>query len=90
LNKKELVDRIAEVTNINKTTTQKALNGTLMAIAKTLMNGDTITLVGFGAFSVSKRKSRQGKNPKTGETIKIPAKNVAKFKAGKNLLESIN
>ena len=90
MNKKELVECIAEAAQINKADAEKALNGTLVAIAETLKNGDKVTLVGFGTFSVSKRDSRQGRNPQTGDTIKIPAKNVARFKAGSKLSEAIN
>ena len=90
MNKKELVESIAEAAEINKVAAEKALNGTMTAIAEALKKGDAVTLVGFGTFSVSKRDSRQGRNPKTGDTIKIPAKNVARFKAGSKLSETVN
>ncbi|MDR3629837.1 MAG: HU family DNA-binding protein [Desulfocapsaceae bacterium] len=90
MNKKELVESIAGAAEINITSAEKALNGLLKAISETLGKGDTVTLVGFGTFSVSKRESREGRNPKTGETIKIPAKKVARFKAGSKLSEAIN
>lgn len=90
MNKKELVECIAEAASIGKTDAEKALNGTLKAIADALKKGDKVTLVGFGTFSVSKRDSRQGRNPQTGDAIKIPAKNVARFKAGSKLSEEIN
>jgi DNA-binding protein HU-beta len=90
LNKKELVESIAEAAEINKVAAEKALNGTMMAIAGALKKGDAVTLVGFGTFSVSKRESRLGRNPKTGDTIKIPAKKVARFKAGSKLSETVN
>ena len=90
VNKKELVESIAEAAEINKVAAEKALNGTMVAIAEALKKGDAVTLVGFGTFSVSKRESRQGRNPKTGDTIKIPAKNVARFKAGSKLSETVN
>jgi len=90
VNKKELVESIAEAAEINKVAAEKALNGTMMAIAEALKKGDAVTLVGFGTFSVSKRESREGRNPKTGDTIKIPAKNVARFKAGSKLSETVN
>ena len=90
VNKKELVESIAEAAEINKVAAEKALNGTMTAIAEALKKGDAVTLVGFGTFSVSKRESRQGRNPKTGDTIKIPAKNVARFKAGSKLSETVN
>ncbi len=90
MNKKELVESIADAAEINKVAAEKALNCTMMAIAEALKKGDAVTLVGFGTFSVSKRESRQGRNPKTGDTIKIPAKNVARFKEGSKLSETVN
>ncbi len=90
MNKKELVENIAGAADISKAAAEKALNSTLAAIATTLKNGDKVTLVGFGTFSVSKREARKGRNPQTGKTIDIPAKNVAKFKAGSKLSEAIN
>ena len=90
MNKKELVESIADAADISKAAAEKALNGTLAAIAETLKKGDKVTLVGFGTFSVSKRDARQGRNPQTGATIDIPAKKVAKFKAGSKLTEAIN
>jgi len=90
MNKKELVEKIAGAADISKAAAEKALNGTLLAIADTLKNGDKVTLVGFGTFSVSRREARKGRNPQTGKIIDIPAKNVAKFKAGSKLAEAIN
>jgi DNA-binding protein HU-beta len=90
LNKKELIESIADHAGINKAAAEKALNSTLMAISETLKNGDAISLVGFGTFSVAKREARQGKNPQNGDIIKIPAKKVVRFKAGKNLSETVN
>ena len=90
MNKKELVESIASAADISKAAAEKALNGTLAAIADTLKKGDKVKLVGFGTFSVSKRDARQGRNPQTGQAIKIPAKKVAKFKAGSKLSEAIN
>ncbi len=85
-----MVESIAEAAEINKVVAEKALNSTMVAIAEALKKGDAVTLVGFGTFSVSKRESREGRNPKTGDTIKIPAKNVARFKAGSKLSETVN
>jgi len=90
MNKKELIESIASAADISKASAEKALNGTLAAIAETLKKGDKVTLVGFGTFSVSNREARQGRNPQTGAAIKIPAKKVAKFKAGSKLSETIN
>lgn len=90
MNKKELIESIADAADISKAAAEKALNGTLAAIAESLKNGDKVTLVGFGTFSVSKREARKGRNPQTGADIEIPAKNIAKFKAGSKLSEAIN
>jgi len=90
MNKKELIESIADAAEISKAAAEKALNGTLAAIAETLKKGDRVTLVGFGTFSVSKREARKGRNPQTGAEIKIPAKNIAKFKAGSKLSAAIN
>jgi DNA-binding protein HU-beta len=90
MNKKELIESIAGAAEISKAAAEKALNGTLAAIAESLNKGGKVTLVGFGTFSVSKRDARQGRNPQTGKAIKIPAKKVVKFKAGSKLSEAIN
>ncbi|KJR98127.1 MAG: DNA-binding protein [Desulfobulbaceae bacterium BRH_c16a] len=90
MNKKELIESIAGAADISKAAAEKALNGTLAAIAESLNNGDKVTLVGFGTFSVSKRDARQGRNPQTGKDISIPAKKVVKFKAGSKLSEAVN
>jgi DNA-binding protein HU-beta len=89
MNKKELVEAMAEAADISKAAAEKALNGMLMAVTETLANGDKITLVGFGTFSVAKRAARKAKNPRTGEMIKIPAKKVAKFKPGSKLADAV-
>jgi DNA-binding protein HU-beta len=90
MNKKELIESIAGAADISKAAAEKALNGTLAAIAESLNKGGKVTLVGFGTFSVAKRDARQGRNPQTGKAIKIPAKKVVKFKAGSKLSEAIN
>ncbi len=90
MNKKELIESIAGAADISKAAAEKALNGTLAAIAESLNNGDKVTLVGFGTFSVSKRDARQGRNPQTGKAIKIPAKKIVKFKAGSKLSDRVN
>ena len=89
MNKAELISKIAEDAGITKVQASAALESFVEAVTKTLKKGDKLTLVGFGTFSVSKRAARKGRNPKTGETIKIKAKRVAKFKAGKELSEKI-
>jgi DNA-binding protein HU-beta len=85
MNKAELVAKIAEDASISKTQANDALDSFVDAVTKTLKSGDKVTLVGFGTFSVSKRQARTGRNPQTGESIKIKAKKVARFKAGKEL-----
>jgi DNA-binding protein HU-beta len=90
MNKKELIESIAGAADISKAAAEKALNGTLAAVAESLKKADKVTLVGFGTFSVSKREARQGRNPQTGKTIEIPEKKVVKFKAGSKLSETVN
>lgn len=85
MNKAELVAQLADEAGITKTQANAALDSFIDTVTKTLKKGDKVTLVGFGTFSVSKRQARTGRNPKTGETIKIKAKKVARFKAGKEL-----
>jgi DNA-binding protein HU-beta len=85
MTKAELISKIAEDAEVTKATAGAALESFLGAVTKTLKSGDKLTLVGFGTFSVSKRAARKGRNPFTGEEIKIKAKKVAKFKASKEL-----
>lgn len=90
MTKADLVDVIAKEADITKTAAALVLDAYVDAVTKELKKGGKIGLVGFGTFSVSKRKAREGRNPKTGETIKILAKKVVKFKAGKELAEKVN
>jgi DNA-binding protein HU-beta len=85
MNKAELVAKIAEDSGITKTQANASLDSFVEAVTKTLKGGGKVTLVGFGTFSVTKRAARNGRNPQTGAVIKIKAKKVAKFKAGKEL-----
>ncbi|MEI9919399.1 MAG: HU family DNA-binding protein [Bacteroidota bacterium] len=85
MTKAELISKIAEDAGLTKATAGAALESFLEGVTKTLKSGDKLTLVGFGTFSVSKRAARKGRNPFTGEEIKIKAKKVAKFKASKEL-----
>jgi DNA-binding protein HU-beta len=89
LNKQTLVDAIAKEVELTKVQAEKALKTTIDAISKELKKGGSVTLIGFGTFSVMKRKARKGKNPRTGEVIKIAAKKVPKFKPGKALSEMV-
>ena len=85
MNKGELIAKVSDDTGITKTQANAALDSVLEAITKTLKGGGKVTLVGFGTFSVSRHKARNGRNPKTNEVIRIKAKKVARFKAGKEL-----
>ncbi|MFN2458794.1 MAG: HU family DNA-binding protein [Chitinophagaceae bacterium] len=85
MNKGELINKIADEAGITKTQANTALDSFVEAVTKTLKGGGKVTLVGFGTFSVSKRAARNGRNPQTGEVIKIKARKVARFKAGKEL-----
>ena len=90
MNKDDLVTEIATSAGITKKEAEETLNAIMENITSALKKGDSITLVGFGTFSISKRAAREGVNPQTKEKIKIPAKNVVKFKAGKTLNSSLN
>jgi len=85
MNKAELIAHISDEAGITKTQANTALDSFVDAVTKTLKKGDKVTLVGFGTFSVTKRAARNGRNPQTGEVIKIKARKVARFKAGKEL-----
>ncbi len=88
MNKGDLVNQVAKVVSTKKEA-QAAVNCVLQSITKALKKKDTVTLVGFGTFKVDKRKARKGRNPRTGEEIKIKAKKVAKFVPGKALKAAI-
>ena len=90
MNKGDLINKIAEDANLSKKHAQDALDAVLKNISGALKSSDKVTLIGFGTFSVARREARSGRNPQTGATIKIPAKNVVKFKPGKELSESVN
>jgi DNA-binding protein HU-beta len=85
MNKAELITKISDDASVTKTQANAALDSFIEAVTKTLKGGGKVTLVGFGTFSVAKRQARNGRNPQTGAVIKIKAKRVAKFKAGKEL-----
>lgn len=90
MNKSELIDIVAEQADISKSAAGSALDAVLGGITDALKAGDSVTFVGFGTFSVSARAARDGRNPRTGETIKIKASKLAKFKAGKALKDALN
>lgn len=89
MNKGELIENMAKSAGITKNQATEALNCFCDCVEKTLKKDERLTLVGFGTFSVTKRNARQGRNPRTGEVINIPAKRVVKFKAGKDLSENV-
>lgn len=90
MNKSELIDAIAESADISKAAAGRALDATVSAVTAALKNGDMVTLVGFGSFYVGDRAERDGRNPQTGEAIKIQAAKVPKFRAGKTLKDAVN
>lgn len=89
MNKAELIAKLAEDAEVTKTQANAMLDSFISAVTTTLKKGGKVTLVGFGTFSVSKRAARNGRNPQTGAVIKIKAKKVPKFKAGKELSAKI-
>jgi DNA-binding protein HU-beta len=90
MNKADLIDRIAAVAGISKTQAASAIDTSVESITSALKKGDRVALIGFGTFSISQRKARNGRNPQTGATIKIPARRVAKFSAGAELRKAVN
>lgn len=90
MNKGQLISKIAEDAGLTKVQATAALDAVVDGVTGTLKSGDKLTLVGFGTFSISARAARKGRNPQTGAEINIAAKNVVKFKAGKELTEKVN
>ena len=90
MNKTELIEHIAHNADLSKMGAARALEATLSAVRQTLKKVGTVSLVGFGTFSVSKRAARTGRNPRTGEAIKIKASKVPKFTPGKPLKDALN
>ena len=89
MNKADLVARIAEEAEITRHQAEKALNALMDGVQDALSNGDNVTLVGFGTFSVMPRAARKGRNPQTGREIFIPASKTPKFRAGKGLRDAL-
>jgi DNA-binding protein HU-beta len=89
MTKAELIEKMADSAEISKAAAGKALAACLDSVKVSLKKGQKVSLVGFGTFSVTKRKARKGRNPKTGETIKIAAAKVPRFSAGKGLKDAI-
>lgn len=90
MNKGEFVGAVAEAAEMTKADADRAVEAVFKVVKKALKSGDSISLVGFGTFSVRKRAARTGRNPRTGDTIKIKASKVPAFKAGKGLKDAIN
>ncbi|TVV74998.1 HU family DNA-binding protein [Sphingomonas solaris] len=90
MNKQELIAQVVEATGLTRADAVKSVEAVFDTIGNALKNGDEVRLVGFGTFSVSKRKASTGRNPRTGEPMKIKASSQPKFKAGKGLKDSVN
>ena len=90
MNKGDLITKIAENAKVSRAQASEALNAVLENVATALKEGDKVTLIGFGTFSVTRREARSGRNPQTGKSINIEAKNVIKFKPGKELTDKVN
>ncbi|MEE9292931.1 MAG: HU family DNA-binding protein [Acidobacteriota bacterium] len=89
MNKADLINKISKDARISKTASSKALDSLVDGITRALKKGDRVALVGFGTFTVSRRKARVGRNPQTGEQIEIKARKVARFRPGKDLSSTI-
>ena len=90
MNKSELIDVVAKKSGLSKTQAQKTIDVIFESIQVALKKGDEVRLVGFGTFSVAKRAASEGRNPRTGQKIKIPARKQPKFRAGKELKDAVN
>lgn len=90
MNKQDLIDAVASEIDLPKTQAQEAIEAVIACITKALKQGEEVRLVGFGTFAVSERAATTGRNPRTGESIKIPASKQPKFKAGKELKDAVN
>jgi DNA-binding protein HU-beta len=90
VNKAEVIEAMAKTADISRTAAGRALEGAIAAVKQSLKSGGMVTLVGFGTFYVGKRAARNGRNPRTGQTIKIKSARVPKFRAGKALKDAMN
>ena len=90
MNKADLIDAVAEDSDLTKTSAARALDSAIENITNALKGGNSVTLVGFGTFTVRQREARMGRNPRTGEAIQIKASKVPGFKAGKALKDALN
>ncbi len=90
MNKSELIETVAQSADLPKATAARAVDGIFDAVTDALAEGEQVTIVGFGTFLVRRREEREGRNPRTGEQIKIAASNVPAFKPGKALKDAVN
>jgi DNA-binding protein HU-beta len=90
MNKADLVNSISEKTGLSKSKTNEVIDAFVASVTESLKKGEKVTLVNFGTFNTNERDARMGRNPKTGESIEIPAKRVARFKVGTGLSKNIN
>ena len=90
MNKTEIIEALADAADISKAAAGRALDGMVEAIVNSMKQGEQVSLVGFGTFSVRERAAREGRNPQTGETIQIKASKIPSFKAGKGLKDALN
>ncbi|MCG7400401.1 HU family DNA-binding protein [Caballeronia zhejiangensis] len=90
MNKQELVDAVASASGTSKIAAEDAINAVFETISKTVAGGETVQLIGFGSFGTGERAARTGRNPQTGETIKIAAAKTVKFTAGKDFKDAVN
>ena len=90
MKKVELVEAVAAASGLTKADATRAIDATFATITEALAKGDKVPLVGFGTFAISKRAAREGRNPQTGETVKIAARNAVTFKAGSALKDAVN
>ncbi|NDF17461.1 MAG: HU family DNA-binding protein [Verrucomicrobia bacterium] len=90
MNKADLVNSVSEKTGLTKTKSNQVIDVVIETISESLKSGEKVTLVGFGTFTTSQREARRGRNPKTGQTLEIPAKKVPKFKPGTELSKNVN
>ncbi len=90
MSKQQLVEMIAEKAGLTKADAARALDATMESVTEALKKGEKVSLVGFGTFATSKRDAREGRNPRTGETVKIAARTAVTFKAGSKLKDAVN
>lgn len=90
MNKAELIEQMADKAGISKVAAGRALDAMVETVKESLVQGENVTILGFGTFSISEREAREGRNPRTGETININSSKIPKFRAGKSLKDAVN